>query len=399
LRARASLYSPAFDISPASPDIELDKPDTLEWQWLVKPKSPGEHAIVVSVKGEDGIHINLTKLLGSDPDALITEETVTIRLRVSTEIGLDPKLEGLIKYGCGALAAVVAFLFGSGVVTTIWVKRLGRRGEPAQPSYAVESKPLADTKSAALVRHAAEGLASVEFPALMRPEVPPEAPPTPELVNWAVALYCFGLLSHFREMLRSFLFLSANGHTPASFLLARCLFEMGAHAYYTHKHVTQQLDAGDMGKAWEFLKEINMGSRYMVEEYGEFKEMPTFSVPREIGKVIRCFDEWLREFGKATTEYSFLSEFAHPNMAAFSHYYTMSPEESGFWKTIFHDPERIQERAPFAHASGAVIASLQFVVKLLERIGETQVAAQIRSVQETLHKVGSHSATQATSGT
>jgi hypothetical protein len=185
-------------------------------------------------------------------------------------------------------------------------------------------------------------------------------------------------------MLRSFLFLVENGYAPASFLIARSLFEMGAHAYYVQKHVTQYLDAGDIGKAWAFLTEINMGSRYMQEEYGETKDMQLFSAPRDIGKIIRCYDEWLGHSGKASTEYSFLSEFAHPNMAAFSHYYTINPGKSGFAEVTFHDPKRGAERVPFSHVSAAVVSSLHFVSKLLERIGETEVAPQVKSVLEIL---------------
>lgn len=241
-----------------------------------------------------------------------------------------------------------------------------------------------DSAAAARIQVAVERLTAITLPTLARPPVPLEAPPTSELVNWAAELYCFGLLSHFREMLRSFLFLVENGYVPASFLIARSLFEMGAHAYYVQKHVTQYLDAGDIGKAWSFLTEINMGNRYMQEEYGEDGDTRSFSAPREVGKVIRCFNEWDGCSGQATTEYSFLSEFAHPNMAAFSHYYTVNPGKSGFAEVAFRDAKREPERMPFSHVSIAVLSSLHFTVKLLEHIGETEVAPQVKAVLEAL---------------
>src|SRR5207302_9280140 len=127
-------------------------------------------------------------------------------------------------------------------------------------------------------------------------------------------------------MLRSFLVLVWNGLTPASFLIARCLFEIGAHTYYVHKHFVQYFDAKDLESAWKFLHEINMGSRYMQEEYGDkVEEWPSFVAPREIAKIIRTFDEWTNK--QSRTEYSFLSEFAHPNMAALSHYYNIETGE------------------------------------------------------------------------
>ena len=238
--------------------------------------------------------------------------------------------------------------------------------------------------AAAATRVAQEKLGGIALPVLARPPVPEKASPTQELVYWAAKVYCFSLLASLREMLKSFLFLAGSGHVPASILVARCLFEMGAHTYYVHKHVTQYLDGGDINRAWEFLEEINMGSRYMKEEYGQAEEQQQFPASREIGKVIRCYDEWLGQPGRASTEYSFLSEFAHPNMAAFSHYYGMSSGESGFTVVTFHEPKRETERVPFDHVSLAVTSSLQFTLKILGRIGETEVASQINAVREAL---------------
>lgn len=111
-------------------------------------------------------------------------------------------------------------------------------------------------------------LEGIVFPDLPRPAVPPKASPTADLVNWSIRMYCSCLLAHFREMLRSLLLLTRESHIPAVFAVSRCLFEMGAQGYYVGKHVLQYLRAGDLQAAWDFLLEINMGSRYMREEYG-----------------------------------------------------------------------------------------------------------------------------------
>lgn len=60
------------------------------------------------------------------------------------------------------------------------------------------------------------------------------------------------------------------------------------------------------------------------------------------------------------------------------------PGKSGFAEVTFHDPKRGAERVPFSHVSAAVVSSLHFVLKLLERIGETEVAPQVKSVLEAL---------------
>lgn len=227
------------------------------------------------------------------------------------------------------------------------------------------------------IRRVGQGLNGLTFPPLRRPQPAPNGAPTTDLLNWAAKLYGSSLLSHFREMLRSFLFLGENGHVPAGFVVCRCLFEMGAHAYYVHKHVTQFLDAGDFTSAWNFLQEVNMGSRYMREEYGDRPDMPPFAAPREVGKVIRCFDEWTGHTGQALTEYSFLSEFAHPNMAAFQHYYELKRGRSGDIQAEFSAQF---SSAPLPDISIALVSALHFVLRLLEKAGETQVAPRLATL-------------------
>ncbi len=225
---------------------------------------------------------------------------------------------------------------------------------------------------------ASKQLSQIQLPELQRPAVGDQETPTLELVNWASQMYCFSLLAHFREMLRSFLVLIQNGFVPAGFVVARCLFEMAAHAHYTHKHAIQYMDAGNLQSAWEFLVEINMGNRYMQEEYGDqLANWPPFAAPREIAKVIRCFDEWTE--GKATTEYSFLSEFAHPNMAL-SNYYTMEAKQGGFGAVRFTDPPRNTSDVPWPLVSISLVASLHFTLRFLQRVGENEVSPRIETI-------------------
>jgi hypothetical protein len=231
------------------------------------------------------------------------------------------------------------------------------------------------------IETAAKHLEEIKFPELQRPAIRQDDPPTAELVHWALHMYCYSLLAHFREMLRSYLVLTQNGLIPASFVVSRSLFEMAAHVYYTHKHATQFVEAGDLKSAWDFLVEINMGSRYMREEYGDqSEETSPFAAPREIAKIVRCFDEWT---GKAVTEYSFLSEFAHPNMAAFSHYYVMEPLAGGYGIVRFTDPPRESLSAPWSHVSISLVACLHFSLHLLNRSGEKEVVQKIEAILET----------------
>jgi hypothetical protein len=121
----------------------------------------------------------------------------------------------------------------------------------------------------AQIRRLAEDLSNLNFPNLYRPQPTSEGAVTPDLIYWAIRFYCYSVLSHFREMIRSFLFLGDNGYVPAGFMVLRCLFEIGAHAYYVHKHVVQFLNSGDVWSRWTFLYEINMGSFYIRSSGGE----------------------------------------------------------------------------------------------------------------------------------
>jgi hypothetical protein len=123
-----------------------------------------------------------------------------------------------------------------------------------------------------------------------------------------------------------------------------------------------------------------MGSRYMQEEYGDkLEDWPPFAAPRVIAKVMHCFEEWTGR-GEARTEYSFLSEFTHPNMPALSHYYTMEAEEGSFGLLRFVDPPRQSEAAPWPHIGISVTGCLHFTLRLLQFTGEQQVAPLIENI-------------------
>ena len=218
-------------------------------------------------------------------------------------------------------------------------------------------------------------LGSIAFPDLVRPAVLPNAPPTPELVDWAVRVYCFSVLSHFKELLRSVLLLVEVGHIPAAFIVSRSLFEIGAQAYYVKKHVDQYLNSGDLVAAWQFLFEINLGSRYMREEHGG-KAEEAFPEPRDIAKVMRCFDEYFN-IGEAATTYSFLSEFSHPNSAAFMHYFDWKADSSGETKITFVPPSSEKLAMALPAVAIALAALLHCGMDLLNRIGDTKVAARL----------------------
>lgn len=222
-------------------------------------------------------------------------------------------------------------------------------------------------------RATSKALDGAIFPILERPNVPKGASPTLELIHWAVRFYCFSILSHFRELLRSFLCLIDNGHIPAAFVVGRSLFEMGANSYYVHKHVMQYLKSKDLSTAWKFLSKINMGNRYMRSKKDD-KEVD-FPEPGDIGKAVHSFNEW----GKLDlgSMYSYLSEYSHPNMAAYSHYYEFKLDPEKKAKVTFVEVRRDPLVAPLPEVSVSVQTVLNFVQKLLVSANEDTVAVLI----------------------
>jgi hypothetical protein len=183
------------------------------------------------------------------------------------------------------------------------------------------------------IREMVKILYAVKTPSLARPKVLFKEPPTEELAQWACRVYAYSLLCQFREVLDSSTYLYDGGHVPAVFLCCRSLFEMAAHAYYVKKHATDHLKKKDFKAGWDFMLGINQGSRYMKEKEEVAATMPALELVEgpHIAKVIACFDEYFKANGKngARKNYSFLSEFCHPNSFAFTNHldFTEGPED------------------------------------------------------------------------
>jgi hypothetical protein len=223
-------------------------------------------------------------------------------------------------------------------------------------------------KVVAQTRRLSGELSKLNFPNLLRPQPTSEGVVTLDLIYWAVRFYVYSVLSHFREMIRSFLFLGDDDYVPAAFVILRCLFEIGAQTYYVHKHLIQFLNASDLWSAWNFLYEINMGSLYIRTG----KNGTDYPRPRHIGKVVRSFDEW----GHAT-DYKFLSEFAHPNMGAFSQYYQFVKRDSEEIEICF---SRNFSDDAFPDMSKEFVTTLHFCLELLNLTGETESAGPLKEI-------------------
>ena len=223
----------------------------------------------------------------------------------------------------------------------------------------------------------AERLKPISFPDLTRPHYPAGTPATVELVNWGAQLYCYAWTRHVCTLLNGIVTLANAGNIPSARIVARSVYELSAHIYYLKKHLKQHLDAGDVGAAFDFLLPIGTGSRYIKEQNPEDSEL--FPSPPHIAKAIKCFQERLPPY--ALENYSYLSEFCHPNLLTFMQYYEWTDPHTA----TFADKEPME--GIFGPTTGAVIQGLMTLNELLWLTKEKSVNHAVLQLLETIGEV------------
>jgi hypothetical protein len=172
--------------------------------------------------------------------------------------------------------------------------------------------------SLSMLRLTAEHLKQIKFAQLVRPPIGPHAPPTLDLVQWGIQAYSLPWLRHFGALIGGIIVLTDTSHRAAVRIIGRSSYELCAHVYYVKKHIKQHLDANNLSAAWEFLLPITTGSRY-INEYHHPEESEMFPAPPHIQKAINCFKEVMPK--GTEDDYSYLSEYCHPNMMAFHQHF------------------------------------------------------------------------------
>jgi len=227
------------------------------------------------------------------------------------------------------------------------------------------------------------GLDAITTPELVRPPVPYRDPPTAELLTWAVKVYSYSALCQFRELLRATLLLVDARDLSAVFLCCRGLFELAAHAYYVKKHVLQYLKADNLELAWQFLFEINLGSRAMREKQKAQGDEPDYPEGPHIAKVMACFNEYFPNGHKekqATETYSSLSEFSHPNCFAFINHFEWETDLRNMPKVTFGRPSTNLLTLCLPAACMAVVSFLSSVAELVGAFGDRELFGAIGKI-------------------
>jgi hypothetical protein len=236
--------------------------------------------------------------------------------------------------------------------TTGFEKWTGFTPMPQQRDKEIVESDLRD------LNFALQQLDTITPPDLPRPAVPYQAPPTQELLAWAIRVYFYSTFCQFRELLRATLTLVNADLVPGVFLCSRGLFELAAHAYYVKKHVLQHLENNDFKAVWQFLYEVNLGSREMRDVQKDQSGESDYPEGPHIAKVMACFNEYFKNGHKekvATKTYSGLSEFSHPNCYAFINHFEWESDLQNMAKVTFGKPSRNQLIMCLPAASMAVV--------------------------------------------
>ena len=224
-----------------------------------------------------------------------------------------------------------------------------------------------DSQSVAMLRIAAEHLNQIKLPQLVRPAVGPDAPPTTELLHWAIQAYSFPWIRHMSALLNGIILLTDSDNKAALRVIGRSSFEFCAHAYYVKKHVKQYLDANDLTAAWNFFLPIATGSRYMNEFHSTPEESELFPAGPHISKAVNCFQN---EVMPNKDDYSYLSEFCHPN--------TMTLQQHYDWTTPYTiDFKDKVAFGAFGAMAGSSLNGLMAIHELLLISNERQVNSAI----------------------
>jgi hypothetical protein len=223
------------------------------------------------------------------------------------------------------------------------------------------------------------------FPNLRCPPVPLKEPTAVDLVDWGIRLYCFSWMRHFSTLVNGLVSLEEAGNDPSARIIARSVFELGAHAYYVKKHIKQHIDAANLAAAWKFLTPIAVGSRYISEQHPEESDM--FPSPPHISKAINCFAERMPE--DAQEGYSFLSEFCHPNLMAFLQYYNWADPQT----VMFVDSK--PANGIFGSTAAASMEALLAIEELLRIAHELEVRLSLRKMLEAIVEAGKADAASA----
>jgi len=227
-----------------------------------------------------------------------------------------------------------------------------------------------------------DGLRDITIPSLTRPPIGPNEAPTKELVDWGIKFYVYSAVLHLRTILTALVNIAKTENIPATFVVARNIFEWTASAAYIRREVLYHLQRVDIPAAWDVMTVAatgNLWARKHGHKYGDPSSTVLLNSPDpvRVGIAVTAYEEYQsKELGtkEAHNNYGLLSELSHPNSACLQQYH--------FWtgdgrEVMFAPPT---EGSPLPIVNWCLIDQLTFLEELLEASGETTVRAALIAV-------------------
>jgi len=87
------------------------------------------------------------------------------------------------------------------------------------------------------------------------------------LTAWGIQFYVYSVLAHVRAVLRGLKAVATTGNHPATFVLARHLFEWTAQVCHVAENLATQIASRDWKAARELLDKVVIGGKW-VKEHG-----------------------------------------------------------------------------------------------------------------------------------
>lgn len=232
-------------------------------------------------------------------------------------------------------------------------------------------------------------LHAIEYPVLRRPPVPFGAPPTAELIAWAIDIHTFCVIVHVRELLESFGLLARGRHSPTTFLVARALLEVAGHGAYVLRRLQKSIDGADFPGAWELLHKATFGRRSFLDRAAATARLGSpWPAPINAMDDVRALGDWLpgetREERERAAEdiYGYLSEFCHPNIGTFAQYVSSWERGEAFFMAIRLAPSGEPPDAETAIALGIALLVAERLIFIYGR--HPNIASQLRSIANSL---------------
>jgi hypothetical protein len=244
-------------------------------------------------------------------------------------------------------------------------KRKSRRSRWVAPTTAEDNSALQSLATALL---------EIEFKALKRPAYVPQSGRSEKEVRWALRVFTCSSCSLFRDMLRSYLTVRDQKLEAASFLTVRLMFEVVAMGNYLRESIVLLLKNARLDRVWDVLYRANIGSYYILQS-GHTPQGAEPNIPLKIGKAVSSLNKLTpgRPSGWAEREYSFLSEFSHPDAFALMHY----SEMNGHSETVAFHTQPEADVGYLRDVVGATVGLFGIVYRRLFALAQLHTAHKL----------------------